>query len=278
MAPALRHTRRRHPLSLKTQKLVSKNNIKYVHSLRLKKYRDAERVFVAEGPKVVADLLPLMPCRQLFATPAFLSRQNPRDWRGVEEVVEATDADIERLSSLRAPREVVAVFRQPLPETDDLAALAALPGAELCLALDSVQDPGNLGTIVRVADWFGITHIFASPDTADAFAPKVVQATMGAIGRVTLHYCPLPELLRLVAPDVPRYGTFLDGRNLYGEQLENRGVVVMGNEGRGISPEVARSVSHRLLIPNYPPGRPTSESLNVAVATAIVCAAFRSRA
>ena len=132
--------------------MVSKNNIKYVHSLRLKKYRDAERVFVAEGPKVVADLLPLMPCRQLFATPAFLSRQNPQDWRGVEEVVEATDADIERLSSLRAPREVVAVFRQPLPETDDLAALAALPGAELCLALDSVQDPGNLGTIVRVAD------------------------------------------------------------------------------------------------------------------------------
>ena len=226
----------------------------------------------------VADLLPLMPCRQLFATPAFLSRQNPRDWRGVEEVVEATDADIERLSSLRAPREVVAVFRQPLPETDDLAALAALPGAELCLALDSVQDPGNLGTIVRVADWFGITHIFASPDTADAFAPKVVQATMGAIGRVTLHYCPLPELLCLVAPDVPRYGTFLDGRNLYGERLENRGVVGMGNEGRGISAEVARSVSHRLLIPNYPPGRPTSESLNVAVATAIVCAAFRSRA
>ena len=257
--------------------MVSKNNIKYVHSLRLKKYRDAERVFVAEGPKVVSDLLPLMPCRQLFATPAFLAGQHPRNWCGVDEVVEATNADIERLSSLRAPREVVAVFRQPLPETDDLAALAALPGAELCLALDSVQDPGNLGTIVRVADWFGITHIFASPDTADAFAPKVVQATMGAIGRVTLHYCPLPELLRLVAPDVPRYGTFLDGRNLYGEQLENRGVVVMGNEGSGISDEVARQLTHRLLIPLYPHGSSTAESLNVSIATAIICAEFRRR-
>ncbi len=264
------------PLNLQT--LVTKNNIKYVHSLRLKKYRDAERVFVAEGPKVVADLLPLMPCRQLYAAPDFLARHPQSGWKGVEEVVEATDRDIERLSSLRAPREVVAVFRQPLPAAHSFPALAALPERQLCLALDGVQDPGNLGTIVRVADWFGITHLFASPDTADVFAPKVVQATMGAIGRVALHYVPLPELLSLVAPDVPRYGTFLDGTNLYGQPLENRGVVVMGNEGKGISPEVAQTVTHRLLIPNYPPGRPTSESLNVAVATAIVCAAFRSRA
>ena len=167
------------------------------------------------------------------------------------------------------------MFRQPAMDATDLA---ALPGRELCLALDTVQDPGNLGTIVRLADWFGIRHIFCSPSTSDVFAPKVVQATMGALARVRLHYGPLPDLMRRLDAGVPVYGTFLDGDDLYAAPLEQCGLLVMGNEGNGISPEVEACVRQRLYIPNYPSGVPTSESLNVAIATAVACAEFRRRA
>ena len=138
-------------------------------------------------------------------------------------------------------------------------------------------DPGNLGTIIRIADWFGIEHIFASPDTADAFAPKVVQATMGAIARIHIHYLPLPHLLQSLPPEVSVYGTFLNGDNIYDKDIKPHGIIVMGNEGKGISAEVSRSITHRLFIPHYPADRPTSESLTVAVATAIICAEFRRR-
>ena len=134
-----------------------------------------------------------------------------------------------------------------------------------------------MGTILRVADWFGIEHIFCSPDTADAFAPKTVQATMGALARVRVHYTPLPQLIQSLPPDTPVYATLLDGENIYRQQdtLQQRGLIIMGNEGNGISEEVRRLITTRLLIPNYPPERATSESLNVAVATAIVCSEFR---
>jgi len=146
----------------------------------------------------------------------------------------------------------------------------------LCLALDEVQDPGNLGTIIRIADWFGIEHIFCSQGTADVYNPKVVQATMGALARVHVHYVNLSELIDSL-PDIPVYGTFLDGTNIYEQELSQTGIIVMGNEGNGISPEVRKVINRRLYIPNYPANRPTSESLNVAVATAITCAEFRRR-
>lgn len=166
----------------------------------------------------------------------------------------------------------------PLPaDSEDAQAEASLPARELCLALDSVQDPGNLGTILRTADWFGIRHIFASTETADVYAPKVVQATMGAVARVRMHYVNLPAFLDKVSDEVPVYGTFLDGDNLYARSLrfEDRGILVMGNEGRGISEEVAARVTHRLLIPPYPAGGTGAESLNVGAATAILCAEMR---
>ena len=144
---------------------------------------------------------------------------------------------------------------------------------ELTLALDGVQDPGNLGTIVRLADWFGIRHIFCSFDSADIYNPKSTQATMGALARVDVHYVDLPLALRSV--EAPVYGTFLDGQDIYTQDLSAHGVIVMGNEGRGISKAVAELVSHRLFVPPYPAQRPTVESLNVAIATAIVCAEFR---
>ena len=147
----------------------------------------------------------------------------------------------------------------------------------LTLALDDVQDPGNLGTIIRIADWFGIDTIYCSEETVDAWNPKVVQATMGSSARVKLHYTNLAEYLEGLQDAVPVYGTFLDGNNLYTEELSAAGIIIMGNEGNGISDSVERHVTKRLLIPSYPAERPTAESLNVAIATAITCAEFRRR-
>ena len=149
---------------------------------------------------------------------------------------------------------------------------------ELILALDSIQDPGNLGTIVRIADWFGIKHILCSKSTVDVYNSKTVQATMGALARVELYYVDLLDVLHLCKDDnIPIYGTFLDGESVYHKELEAFGVIVMGNEGNGISSLVADMVTDKLLIPSFPHGSVTSESLNVAVATAIVCSEFRRR-
>jgi TrmH family RNA methyltransferase len=164
------------------------------------------------------------------------------------------------------------IFRQPRHDADITA-----PERELCLALDSVQDPGNLGTIIRIADWFGIENIFCSQGTVDAYSPKTVQATMGAIGRVKVHYVDLPSFIETIKERAPLYGTFLDGDDIYGKKLENRGLVIMGNEGNGISEECRKHITEKLFIPNYPVGRETSESLNVSVATAIICSEFRRR-
>lgn len=224
----------------------------------------------------MADLLPLLSCRDLYATEDFLATLPLHILAKVENVVEVGQQDLERLSLLKTPRAVLAVFSIPqYVHQNDLASLRHFAGQDLCLALDGVQDPGNVGTIVRAADWFGIEHIFASFDTADVYAPKVVQATMGAVGRVKVHYISLPDLLAGIEPDVPVYGTFLDGKSIFSQTLEPKGIIVMGNEGNGICDTVAQFTTHRLHIPHYPPNRSTSESLNVAVATAIVCSAFR---
>ncbi len=148
----------------------------------------------------------------------------------------------------------------------------------LTLALDDVQNPGNLGTIIRLADWFGITDIVCSPGSADCFNPKVVQATMGAVIRVRVHYTALAACLAAAAArEIPVYGTFLEGENIYGTELTPEGIVVMGNEGRGVTEPVARAVTRKLFIPPWPADRRGSESLNVAVATGIICAEFRRR-
>jgi len=144
------------------------------------------------------------------------------------------------------------------------------------LALDGIQDPGNLGTIIRIADWFGIPDIICSHDTVEVYNPKVVQATMGALSRVRVHSLDLSECMKQVE-ELPVYGTFLDGVNIYKQPLTSYGLIVMGNEGNGITPAVEQYISQRLFIPNFPQGKPTSESLNVAVATAIVCGEFRRR-
>jgi TrmH family RNA methyltransferase len=268
--------------------MLSKAQLKTYRSLRQKKFRDELGLFLAEGPKCVDEL------RSAFRLEALITEE------------EVGRVAIEQLSSLRTPQGVIAVFHKPEPSTNEaltgLTTNDVLTGeAGLILALDGIQDPGNLGTIIRTCDWFGVRDIFCSLDTADCYSPKVVQATMGALARVRIHYVDLPQWLQSRIENresrIEIYGTLLDGRNMYevlqrsdltaeggptaSAVLQQRGlsaqrsVVVMGNEGNGISPAVRRLITHPLFIPSYPPGEPTSESLNVAIATAIVLAEFR---
>lgn len=248
---------------------LSKNKSKYIRSLELKKTRKEEGVFLAEGPKLVGDLLGHFPCRFLAATAEWL-QQHPL--LPADEVAEATPEELSRASLLKTPQQVLAVFTQPEYDMN-----REVVRHSLCLALDDVQDPGNLGTIIRLADWFGIEHIFCSPNTVDVYNPKTVQATMGGIARVKLYYTPLPELICSLG-EIPIYGTFLDGKNMYEQSLSASGLIVMGNEGNGIGEEVESLINRKLYIPNYPQERETSESLNVAIATAVVCAEFRRQA
>ncbi len=172
---------------------------------------------------------------------------------------------------LSSPSPVLAVVRKKLFDSSSVEAEG------LILALDSVRDPGNLGTIIRIADWFGIRTILASRDTVDVYNPKVVQATMGAIFRVKLIYCDLPDTLEILSKSMPVYGTFLEGENIYTETLDKNAVIVMGSESNGISDKVASIVSRKIHIPSFTQGEATSESLNVAVASAITCSEFRRR-
>lgn len=248
--------------------MLSKAKIKFIHSLELKKNRQQENAFVAEGPKVVGDLLCTMRPLLLIATKEWMDAnkalQSGDDWSQV------TDEELERASFLKHPQQVLAVF--PIPKQ---AQEPTIRLDNLSLMLDGVQDPGNLGTIIRIADWFGINDIYCSRDTADAYNPKVVQATMGSIARVNVCYTDLQSLVGSLPTGFPVYGTMLDGGNIYQTTLQPHGIIVMGNEGNGISPAIGQLLTHRLLIPNYPPHRPTADSLNVAIATAIVCAEFR---
>ena len=239
--------------------MISKNQVKLIRSLELKKNRRREGLFVAEGPKVVGDLL-----RAGFL-PHSIYSVTPRP-----DAQLVTSDELQRISFLQHPQEVLALFHLPQSELPHPA-----PADGLSLALDGVQDPGNLGTIIRIADWFGISTIYCSPDTADAYNPKVVQATMGSLAHVHILYCDLVELLSHA--DCPIYGTLLDGNDIYRQPLTPHGIIVMGNEGNGISPAVRRLVTHRLLIPCFNEATETAESLNVAIATAITCSEFRRR-
>lgn len=264
--------------------MISKNKIKYIRSLELKKNRNKEGKFVAEGFKVVDDLLALQPADLIVATQEWIPGKH---FAAQTEVIEVTEEELKKVSFLQHPQQVLAVFRQDTgcnkqdsnnsqEEAEEKNfGFSRINTQELSLALDGVQDPGNLGTIIRIADWFGITHIYCSQDTADVYNPKVVQATMGSIARVKVEYGNLLDLVESLPADVPVYGTLLDGDNIYQQQLENRGLIVMGNEGKGISPALAKKVNRRLLIPNFPEGRATADSLNVAIATAITCSEFR---
>ncbi|WP_300722727.1 RNA methyltransferase [uncultured Alistipes sp.] len=244
---------------------MTRSEIQLVRSLSDKRGRSEHGLFVAEGAKLIGELRRSdLRIRRIFATEGLF--EGP-------EVECVTEKEMERLSLLKTPSNSLALVEIPRYRLD-----AAHVGQRLTLALDDVQNPGNLGTIIRLADWFGIGEILCSPATADCFNPKVVQATMGAILRVRVHYVELaPLLAQAAARGVPVYGTFLEGENLYDTQLGRGGIIVMGNEGRGVRPDVAQAVTRKLFIPPFPADRRASESLNVAMATGIVCAEFRRR-
>jgi len=244
--------------------MLSKNQIKLVRQLEQKKHRHLNHAFVAEGPKVVGDLLAVgyQPLHLFATTPWLMTTPVAVDC----DVTAVSEEELQKLSFLQHPQQVLAVFR--LPETAE----CPVPTNGLSLALDGVQDPGNLGTIIRIADWFGIDSIFCSTDTVDAWNPKVVQATMGSIARVNIYYTDLPQFI--ATSPLPVYGTLLDGKNIYEEELSADGIIVMGNEGNGISQKVRLLITNKLLIPAYHEG---PESLNVAIATAITCSEFRRR-
>ena len=247
--------------------MISKSQIKLIHQLQSKKFRKREGLFVAEGPKVVGDLLKRFQPSAIFATAEYKETLGNNNI----EVTEVSEDELLRISFLQHPQQVLALF----PLSDDTSKVT-VDTSKLALALDSVQDPGNLGTIIRIADWFGIGTIYCSEDTADAYNPKVVQATMGSIARVKLVYTDLLSLFTTLPPSYPVYGTLLDGDDIYSQDLSKEGIIVMGNEGKGISQPLRKFINHRLLIPSFRKGD-TAESLNVAVATAITCSEFRRR-
>lgn len=244
---------------------MTKADIQLVRALADKRGRTEHGLFVAEGEKLIGELRTShLGVRKIFALEGLFS--------GPEVEVVGTK-EMERLSLLKTASNSLALVEIPHYGLD----MRALAG-RLTLALDDVQNPGNLGTIVRLADWFGIRDIVCSENTADCFGPKAVQATMGAIARVRVHYTALESFLtRAAERGTPVYGTFLEGEDIYRAGLSAGGIVVMGSEGNGISSGTARCVTRRLFIPPYPGAAPTSESLNVAMATAVVAAEFRRR-
>ena len=249
--------------------MISLSKIKLIKSLEQKKFRDETGLFIAEGTKLVLDLLSVFQCSILVGTHDWLSEN-----KGVSatEIIEIEAREFSKISNQKSPQGVLAVFkkRDDTWRPEDLF-------QKLTLALDDIQDPGNLGTIIRIADWFGITDVFCSEHTADVYNSKTIQATMGALARVRVHSVNLAEFLNTYPLNQPVYGTFMDGENVYDTSLSPYGIIVMGNEGNGISNDIEKLVTARLLIPNYPVGQLTSESLNVGVATALICAEFRRR-
>ena len=241
--------------------MITRAEILDIKSLATKQGREELGAFIAEGEKLVGEIRnSALHIRKIYQTRAIFAEG---------EII--SEKEMERISQLKTANSVSAVVESPKSKLSSVK-----PDKNLVLALDRVQNPGNLGTIIRLADWFGISDIVCSEDTADCFNPKVIQATMGAILRVRVHYTNLAEWLKNQS-NTKIYGTFLEGENIYSAQLDKSGVIVMGNEGQGISAEVAETVSHKLLIPPYPTDRCGSESLNVAVATAVICSEFRRR-
>lgn len=238
-----------------------------IHQLRLKKFRDERDMFVAEGTKCVGDTLGHFEIVCLVATRHWL--ENHPTPTGKTYL--ADTSQMRYISSLSSAPEVVAVYKRPSHTLDK-----DLVTHDLTLMLEGVQDPGNLGTIIRLCDWFGIRQVIASKDCADIFGAKAVQSTMGSISRVHVFYLNLEDFIA-ANPSVPVAGLLLDGENIYSAKLPVPCIVAMGNEGRGLSAELRDILSLRLLIPSYPPNEATAESLNVAMATSIALSEFRRR-
>ncbi|SHF63926.1 RNA methyltransferase, TrmH family [Mariniphaga anaerophila] len=249
--------------------MIGKNKIKQIKSLTQKKFRLKEESFLVEGDKNIREVLKShFRVKELFATAEFIS-ENKSLLPKAEKVTETSAAEIKKASLLKQPQNCLAVCELPhqttLPQNLD----------GFCFFLDGVQDPGNLGTIIRTCDWFGVKYLFCSPDTADVFNPKVIQATMGSFTRVKVIYTPFDALALLAnEQQLPVFGTFLEGENIYSTPLPGNAIIILGNEGKGIREEVAKHVTFKLNIPSFGQGKEKAESLNVAVTSGIICSEF----
>ncbi len=249
--------------------MLSKSQIQLVSSLKINKYRNLERKFVVEGPKMVQELLQSdFITEVIYANEKWISQNSSRLKNNIQ-VHPITDKELSRISTLKAPNQVLALVRIP-DQTDDFADFEA----NLVLILDDISDPGNMGTIIRTADWFGVQHIICSENCADVYNPKVVQATMGSVFRVKIRYMLLKEFLISLPAKIPVFGTTLDGDSIYETELTKNGVIIIGNESHGISADLLPYLKNKISIPGYSAG---AESLNASLATAIVLAEFRRR-
>ena len=239
--------------------MVSKNQIKLITSLQQKKYRNINKLFFAEGVKVIQELL-----QSNFELEHLYSTQDDFEEVSKEKKTRVEDNDLKKISALSTPNTCLAVFKIPVEKNRIESGLI--------VALDSVRDPGNLGTILRLCDWYGINQLLCSKETVDIYNPKVVQATMGSIARVNVNYVDLNVFIK--ETKLPIFGTFMDGENIYKSVLPQEGIIVMGNEANGISAELEKLIQNRLTIPRFGNIQKT-ESLNVATATAIVLSEFR---
>lgn len=252
--------------------MISASKLKLIPSLGYKKYRDRHQLFLAEGEKLVMELLPGKQIKELIATPEWIEANLAKPGNVPFEITEADQTEINKISFLVSPRPVMALVSMP-DNAFDPARLEKGP----ILAFESIRDPGNLGTIIRTADWFGIRNILCTPDSTDLFNPKVVQSTMGAIARVRVHYLDLQEAFRNPAlSDRPLLGTFLEGRSIYESNLDLNSIILFGNESKGISPGFEKLVQEKITIPSFSDGQ-GSESLNVASSAAVICSELKRR-
>jgi len=252
--------------------MLSKNIIKHINALKQNKFRDEFQEFIAEGDKLVTELLSSnFKIIEIFAVKEWLDIHKISDNVAITEV---TVSELERISGLITPNMVLALVEIPQQQSIDTFIFE-----KLILVLDEIKDPGNLGTIIRIADWFGISDIVCSKHSVDVYNPKVVQATMGSIARVNIQYVDLSIFLKNIPKDIPIYGTLLNGENIYNQTLSENGIIIIGNESKGISNELLPFITNKLYIPFFAENSNNkAESLNASIATAIVCAEFKRRA
>ncbi|MEA1973252.1 MAG: RNA methyltransferase [Candidatus Cloacimonadota bacterium] len=251
--------------------MLSKNKIKQINSLKIKKYRKQENAFICEGEKIFDSLVKSdFNTKEVFATADFI-KNNTSKYQNIQ-FNEVDENKLSKISSQTSPQNIIAIVEIP---TNNI--IISDFKTKLTLVLDKLQDPGNLGTIIRIADWFGIKNIICSLDSVDVYNTKVVQATMGSIFNVNIFYQNLEDFLQHITKNkLPIYGTFLNGENIYTSNLEKNGIIVMGNEANGINTKIEKFITKKITIPEFNKNK-TAESLNVAVSTAIICSEFVRR-
>lgn len=252
--------------------MLSKNQIKFINSLSLKKNRNEEGIFVAEGVKILEDLLASdFELTEIFATKDWIANNSTINTQ--IKLHEVSEEELKKISELKTPNKVLALAKIPKQQLD----ISSLKN-KLVIGLEDIQDPGNLGTIIRLCDWFGIENIIANNNTVDCFNTKVIQASMGSIARINVHYCNLAETVKILKQSGKSvYATTLSGENIYTSELNIDAIILLGNEGNGLSKEIQQLATHNISIPNFSLKLNKADSLNVAIATSIICSEFKRR-